>query len=144
MNRKVYQALRYAHFLPEEAREFAKTTRITSSGKRIKVSAMPLNVPYIKDMIRERARAFRRGVRDGLVKSLKDWREVIIEGIYIELGFLDEDGNIGPWQLLRYNEDKYKDQHPEYQSPYKAKRKTTDFVSKYAKGLEAYERGRGR
>ena len=144
MNKRVYNAFRKAHFLPEEAKVFASNIRITPEGRRRRVGALPLNLPYVKEMLRERARAFRLGVKDGLIKSQHDWRETILEGIYTDLDLLNDYGEIDPWKLLRRAEEKYKDRHPEYHSPYKAKKKKSHFVSKYAKGLEAYDKGRGR
>lgn len=142
-SKRVYRALRLAHFLPFEIREFARTVRITPSGKRIRVQPLPLNIPWIKDMIRERARGYRAARKAGL--SNREFNEMIVEDMYAFNELLDDNGEPDPWQYLRRQKEKYKDKHPDYESPYKAKKpKGKDFTSKYAKGLEKYERGRGR
>jgi len=144
------RALDKAGFLPFEYMAFTSTRRVTPSGKTIRVAPMPLDIPYIKEMIRERARAFRRAIKVGM--KIEDYIDMITDDLYGELDLLDEDGNPDPWQYLRRQEDRYKDRHPEYKSPYKAKKKKVDFDRKYNEGkksrrktaLEEYEKGRGK
>ena len=74
---KRYRALKSAGFLVFEARQFTSTSRITASGKRIKVKPLPLSVPYIKEMIRERGKEHRQAMKAGVTQA--EWTEKIKE-----------------------------------------------------------------
>lgn len=122
-------------FLPFEARELSK---------------VPFKTPYMRGGIQERRRAYRDAIKEYKARDMRftkaEWVEIIRE-MYIAKDWIKE-GKSDPWQMLRTWEDKYRDKHPEYESPprrkkVKVKRKD-EFVSKFAKGLEAYEKGRMR
>lgn len=131
-------------FSAREVREILRTTRILSNGKRIRVAPLPLDVPYVKEIIRQRARNYRRALSSGMTRG--QYIHSITETVYPD--FLDENGNPDFWKYLRYIENKYKDEHPEYNSPQgKAhKRQSKDFVSKYKRGanLRDYAKYRGK
>lgn len=140
------RALRSAGFLPLEIAQMVSSTRTLGDGRKIRVKPLPLDVPYIKYMIRERARGYRLSKRQGMKPS--EFRTMIEEEIYDNLDFYKPDGSIDFWQLLRREEERWKQTHPEYESPgnksKKRKQTAQQFVSKYAKGLDNYARGRGK
>ena len=113
------------------------------------ISKVPLTLPYVKEMFKERRLAYKayKAKSRKEKKLIKGGWKGFIRQMYIDEGFLKKDKS-DPWQMLRSWEDKYKDQHPEYQSPQKPRKpkvkRKDEVVSKYAKGLEAYERGRYR
>jgi len=130
-----YNRLKKEHFLRFEILELSK---------------IALKIPYVKEMRKERRKAYRDAVREYKERGLKltrtEWQE-IIRDMYIVRGWLKK-GKADVWAYIRANEERYKDKYPEYESPprhrkVKVKRRK-DFVSKYAKGLEAYEKGRMR
>ena len=123
-------------FLPFEARQLNK---------------VPFKVPYMRLGIKERIRAYNDSVEEyrerGLRFSKAEWKEIIM-AMYIERGWLKDD-KPDVWQMLRAWEDRYKAKHPEYSPDYGRKRKVKkkkegEFRSKYAKGLQDYEKGRFR
>lgn len=142
--KKARRSLRAAGFLKEEIIAATRTTRTLSSGKMIKTEPLSLSVPYVKYMIKERARGYRLARKQGLGRN--QYIEMIKEHIYSDLDMLNEVGEIDFWQLLRREEERWKAAYPEYESPGNKtkKRSTHDFVNKYAKGLENYEKYRGR
>ncbi len=126
-----YVNLRRNGFLPFEARP---------------LSRVPRNVPYMPQLIATRASLLARARREG-------WSQIkyniSIKESYRKKGWrkLNRVGKIvnDPWQMLRDYEDRYKDKHPEYTSPWLKKQKGwRDFTSKFDRGLEKYERGRYR
>ncbi len=140
--RKQYNTLVNAGFLPEEAGTLLSSMRRLPTGKRIRVNPLPLDIPYVKEMIRERARAFRRAKKEGIINTWKEWRETIIDGVYVNFDYLNDEGEVDPWKMLRHWEERYKDKHPEYESPYKEKkRKRKDFDDKWDRGEQKYPKG---
>ena len=123
--RKNINALSNAGFLPFEIREMLSTRRRLPNGKVIKVEPLPLNNPMLKEFIRERAKGIRRARRQGL--SQAEIREMIIENMYGDNDFFNEQGNPDFWQEFRQFEEEYKTKHPEYARPPKKRR---DFISK--------------
>lgn len=119
--RRKYNALRKAGFLPFEAKEFIRTSRMTEKGK-IKVTPPPLTIPYIKEMIRSRAKALRQAQREGV--PIQDYINSI-EDFYRDESFLDADGSPDFWQYFRDIRDKAIDRG-EYVPPLKKKPRPLD------------------
>lgn len=129
-------ALKKAGFLPFEIREMLSTTRTLPSGKVIKVKSPNLSSPFLKGIIRERAKRAK-----GFRKSRKEHRELtpaqfsrqyrnsVIEELYVSNNWFNEDGNPDFWQLLRKAEDDYRNKHPEY--PDKKHRKAKGIITPY-------------
>lgn len=130
-----YNRLIESGFLPFEARTLSK---------------IALKVPYMRLGIQERRSAHQDALREYKARDVRltkaEWVEIIRE-MYITRGWLRE-GKGDPWQMLRAWEERYRARHPEYESPPSRKKvkikRRDEFVSKYAKGLEAYEKGRMR
>lgn len=119
-----YEKLRKSGFLPFEARV---------------LSRVPRKVPYMPQMVATRASLLARAKRE---KWSQQRFETNIKEQYRKKGWrkLNRAGKTvnDPWQMLRDYDDRYKDKHPEYVSPWVKKQKRwRDFTSKY-------ERGRGR
>lgn len=122
-------------FLPFEARELSK---------------VPFKTPYMRIGMRERRRTFRDAIREyrdrGIRFTKAEWVEIIKE-MYIDRGWLRE-GRGDPFQMLRAWEERYRAEHPEYESPPKKRRskikRRDEFTSKFAQGLADYEKGRYR
>ena len=95
--RRKYNALRKAGFLPFEAIEFVRTSRMTPQGK-VKVTPVPLDIPYVKEMIRDRARAFRIAKRQGV--DIQDYI-FSVEEMYREDGYFTPEGLPDFWQYFR-------------------------------------------
>ena len=126
-----YENLRKNGFLPFEARP---------------LSRVPHRTPYMPQLIATRASLLARARREGWSKIRYN---IAIKESYRRKGWrkLNRVGKIvnDPWQMLRDYEDRYKDKHPEYNSPWVKKQKGwRDFTSKFDRGLEKYERGRYR
>jgi len=127
-----YERRRRNGFLPFEARPLSRISE---------------KVPYMPQLIATRASLLARAKREGWSRARyetyikeqyrkKGWRKLNRPGTKV----VDD-----PWQMLRDYEDRYKDKHPEYISPWVKKQKRfRDFISKFDKGLEKYERGRYR
>lgn len=130
-----YNRLKEFGFFPFEARQLCK---------------VPFKTPYMREGIRERKRALKDAQLEYKERKLRfsktEWAEIIKE-MYITRNWLKE-GRSDPWQMLRAWEDRYRDKRPEYESPPKHRKpkikRQEDFVSKYAKSLVDYEKGRGR
>ena len=128
------ELLARAGFLPFEIRQFTRTTRTTPKGKHIRVSRMSLDTPYIQEMIQERAETYTKALELKLSRS--QWVLTIKEMYEDRYWFND------PWEMLRAWEERYKDKHPEYTSPWiKKKKQRADFGDKFDKGEEKYPRG---
>jgi len=126
-----YERRRRNGFLPFEARP---------------LSRVPREVPYMPQLIATRASLLARARRDGLsqIRYIS-----IIKEQYRRKGWqrLNRACKLvyDPWQMLRDYEDRYKSKHPEYISPWLKKQKDwRGFTSKFDRGLEAYDKGRGR
>jgi hypothetical protein len=137
---KVYNALKNVGFLPFEARDITRVSRITPSGKRIKVRPIPLSVPYVKEMIRERAKEHRAAKAAGVTDT--EWIKRIRDR-YDENDWYNREGNRSLWPMIREYEDRYRAKHPQYESPgEKRKRKTTrDFIDRWDRGEQKYPKG---
>lgn len=121
--RRKLAALKKAGFLPFERKEFLKTTRITSRGEKITVAPASLQLPYIKKMIRDRAKAYRHAVKSGM--SIRNYTDSITDGLYREQGLVDKDNFPDFWALYR----KYRDEAIEdgsYDVPKKKRIKQLD------------------
>lgn len=126
-----YENLRKNGFLPFEARPISRVLR---------------KVPYIPQMVATRSSLLARARREGW--SQKRY-ETYIKEQYRKKGWRKPNrvGKIvdDPWQMLRDYEDRYKSRHPEYTSPWvKKQKKWRDFISKFDRGLEKYDKGRYR
>jgi len=105
------------------------------------LSKVPYRVPYMKDIINTRiglkAKARARGV------SYPQYERQIKE-LYIASGYIK--GNrrghrlLDVWAMFREVEDRYKGEHPEYQSPWlKKQTRFKDYVRKVKKSaIEGY------
>lgn len=126
-----YAKLKDSGFLPFEAYALSKVA---------------FKTPYVRGMIAERRKKLRQAEKEG-------WSRIrynaLIMGHYQRKGWRrrSKDGKtvLDPWAMLRDYQDRYKSQHPEYVSPWiKKQKKFRNFASKYDRGLERYEKGRGR
>lgn len=123
-----YETLRLKGFLPFEARP---------------LSFVPRRVPYIPILLRGRARLFNRAQREGWSKA-RYYRH--IKGMYADKDWFRRTRTgrrvYDPWSLLRAAEDRYRDRHPEYVSPWmKRQKRFRDFISRFEATLEKYPRG---
>jgi len=120
--------LRYTWFLEFEAKELSK---------------VPLKVPYMKSLIKDRQKLFERATRRGRsygkysmsVKIKYNW-----EGWVKRVG-----GRIkyDPWAMLRSFEDSYKDKNPDYVSPWQPRqRRFRGFMDRFERGDRKYPKGR--
>lgn len=126
---KRYENLRNNGFLPFEARVLSK---------------VPRKVPYMPPLIANRAKL--------QVKAKKEeWSqkryEDYIKKLYKDRGWLGltRTGKVkyDTWQMLRESEDRYRNKHPEYSSPWLKKQKVwRDFVAKFERTVEKYPRGK--
>jgi|TARA_Y100000310_G_scaffold342427_2_gene445653 hypothetical protein len=130
LNKKKHNILKKAGFLPFERKKLVSQFRILPSGKRRKVKPISLTNPFIKNMIRERAKSFRKARK--AMEGLSDrafmikYRQIIFNDIYLYNNWLDKEGNPDFWQLLRHIESDYGSKYPEYNIE---KRKTRDLIS---------------
>lgn len=129
IRQKRYKKWLDAGFLPFEAMALSKVSD---------------SVPYVANMRRKRKGDLTKHTKAG--KSKAAWRAQII-AMYKRSGYTqtDKQGNevYSPWAMLRDYEDRYKDRHPEYTSPFLKKQKVyRQFGSKYERGIEKYPRGR--
>ena len=102
-----YLRLRRLSFLPFEARPFSRFAFI--------------KVPYFKGMIEDRIEMFQEAQRDGL--SIRQW-EARIKKFYDDNRWLKAGKRriqADPWKMLKDYENKYRDKHPEYTSPWEPK-----------------------
>lgn len=74
--------------------------------KKIKVSqfAKHLEIPYIKNMIRERSKGARRARDIGMTK--RQFSFMIRDDLYRENGYVSADGELDFWKLLRRERDR--------------------------------------
>jgi hypothetical protein len=106
-----YQSLRGDGFAPFEARTLSK---------------IPKSVPYLKVLTDQRKielAAFRRSkTRD---TSDKAWETFLVKR-YIMKGWSKHhprSSQEAAWEMLRHFEDKYKDDHPSYKSPWRTRQR---------------------
>ncbi len=68
---KQYKALKTAGFLPFEIKEMFNTIRLKPNGQKMTVSPLSssLTLPYIKNMIKERAKTSRLAKKSGLSRT---------------------------------------------------------------------------
>ena len=107
------------------------------------LSKIPRKVPYMPDMVRGRAQIWARAKKESWSEAKY---ERYINAIYKKKGWttLTRSGKtvLSPWAMLRAQENRYKDKHPDYKSPWIRKLKQwRDFQSKYEAGIEKYPRG---
>jgi len=126
---KQYTYLRDKGFLPFEAQALSK---------------VPRKVPYMPSLVRSRSATFNRAKKENWSNTKY---EKYIKAIYRRKGWttLTRAGGetFSPWAMLRDVEDRYKDKHPEYTSPWLRKQKQwRNFQSKYERGEEKYPRGK--
>jgi hypothetical protein len=123
-----YLILRDTGFLPFEAKELSK---------------IPFKVPYIDAMIKERYSYLKTAAKQKSTK--KNW-EKMIKDFYVDRGFTKKNKQnrtiLDPWQMMRDFEFKYKNKHPEYESPWEKRRKKwKDFVKKIENTYSKYPAG---
>jgi len=115
-----YELLRSYGFLPFEAQA---------------LSNVPIKVPYMDSLIKQRYKELRKAVKDKLTKE--QWHRKIIDRYkshdWFEVG---KPTKYSPHAMLREFEHTYKQQHPEYESPWKKRRKKfVDFMRTVEKEL---------
>lgn len=117
---KRYELLRKSGFLPFEAQE---------------LSRIPVKVPYVDILIKQRYKELKEAVEKGLSKE--QWRRKIIDRYNANDWFeVRNPSRRSPHAMLREFEHTYKQQHPEYESPWKKRRrKFKDFVDTIEKEL---------
>lgn len=118
-----YNKLRTEYgFMPFEAQVFSKT---------------PFNVPYMKQLIKERKKELKAANKAGLSTAKY---QAQIKKKYIDNKFTKSSGpnriKLDPWQLLRDQEEKFKLKNPMYDSPWKKKQRNfRDYMSKVEKTI---------
>ena len=120
-----YLLLRNSGFLPYEAQTLSK---------------VPLKVPYMDILIKERFKFKKQAIKDGWTKTKYELRikdEYRVKGWTKKnrLGKLVAD----PWAMFRANEDVYKSKYPSYNSPWVKRQKSfRDFVSIVEKAVKGH------
>lgn len=106
------------------------------------LSVIPFYVPYILPMIRARRKDFQRALD-------RDWSrdrfETSIRRMYVERGwtFRTKWRRVypQPWDMLREWEQKYRDKHPDYSSPWEPRlRRMRKSMRKIEATIEKYPR----
>jgi len=110
------------------------------------LSKVAWSVPYMRLMIKDRIKLLKRAKSEEWSKA--QYKADII-GQYQRKGWRKrgkpELTVADPWAMLRDFADRYKVEHPEYESPWVKKQKQyRNFSSKFDRGLEKYDRGRYR
>ncbi len=113
------------------------------------LSRIPFTVPYMGGLLRARHIRYTWARKKGLTdrQYAKAIRQLYLANDWIKL---DKAGRRrgDPWKLLREFEDRYREKHPEYQSPGEKRRRRFrrwegDYISKkYRSDEEAMGRGR--
>lgn len=113
------------------------------------LSKVPFTVPYMGTLIRARHIRYTWAKKKGLSERqyIKAIRQLYLANDWIKV---DKAGRRrgDPWQLLRQFEDRYREKHPEYQSPGEKRRRRfrrweRDYISnKYRSDEKAMGRGR--
>ena len=115
---KRYESLRKTGFAKFEAQALSK---------------VPFAVPYMKDLIKSRLKEYKVAFKENW--TLKRW-EGTIKDKYQEGKWLDSKGRLSAWSMLRDYESQYRAKHPQYDSPWKKKRKDfRDFISTFEKKI---------
>lgn len=118
--------------------------RLERSGLFLRIEAaslsfVPFNVPYYKQLIRDRQATFRQAQKEG--QTSEQYEQGIIKD-YIAHGWLrHKRGKDVPdtFKLLRAYEDRYRDRQPQYESPWQKKPRrisSADFQSKVGRTLQ--------
>ena len=89
------------------------------------ISTIPLNVPFIKDLILDReydkAQAIRNGMSEGeFVSMIK--QQYIMNGFF-KPAIAGRKAKLDVWAMIRDYEKKFKDKHPSYTSPWMKRRR---------------------
>ena len=113
-----YELMRKAYLLPFEARPLSLT--------------VPLNVPYVRQLLMDRANDARVAKERGVTRAQFEEK---IKGEYRREGWLKKNraGEIvaDPWKMLRAFEDRFRARNPEYESPWEPRgKKLRDFIAK--------------
>ena len=102
------------------------------------MSRVPPNVPYFKEMLRERRAMFKKAAQ--MKTSQAQWENQIKELYKVnKWQRLGRTGKIiaDPWQMLRYHEEKFRDKQPQYESPWQGRQRTwRGFLPKVEKTLQ--------
>jgi hypothetical protein len=102
------------------------------------MSRVPPNVPYFKEMLRERYAMFKEAAKMQI--GIKKWEEQIKELYRVnKWQKLGRTGKIlaDPWQMLRHHEEKWRDKQPQYESPWEGRQRTwRDFLPKVERTLQ--------
>ena len=112
----------------------------------MEISKIPVNAPYLKDMIKERRSAFQEAIRVKLPAYA--WKEVVYD-VYISRGLTKlRFGMDFPdvWKYIRMLAERSKTKYPEYTSPSKkqpkVKKTSEEFGEKFDRGEQKYPKGR--
>ena len=118
-----YLGLRGAGLLPFEARP---------------MSRVPSGVPYLKEMVQERWKAY-KPLKEGKISEAEYVRRIKVK--YQQNRWLRRNraGRIvaDPWQMLRDFEDRWRAKQPIYESPWESRwKRWSDFIAKTEAGLK--------
>ena len=124
-----YTYLRQHGFLPFEAQALSK---------------VPRKVPYMPSLVRSRSAVYNKAKKEGWSQARYNRH---ITDTYKRKGWtrLTRTGKevLSPWEMLHNIEDRYRDKHPEYTSPWLTKAKQwRDFQQKYESGQDKYPMGK--
>ena len=123
-----HEALTSAHFMPSEART---------------LSRISFAVPYMKPLIKDRIQWYNRFIAEGGLP--KDWLKTI-KRAYTGNGWRkagERWTSTVVFRMLKAKEQEYKYKHPEYESPWTKKQKSSsDFRAKLDATFEKYPSGR--
>lgn len=115
-----YEVLKNMGFRPFEARQLSK---------------IPFNVPYMDVLMKERFNLYKQAIEEEWSK--KDWRD-FITGLYKRENWFEvrHPKRYSAFAMLREFEHRYRAKHPEYESPWKKrKRAMKDFLETTKKEL---------
>lgn len=126
-----YNVLRKSGFQPFEARP---------------LSRVPFNVPYMTGMLRERLRDYEAAIKKGWTQTRY---EEAIKRLCKDRHWITKTRTgkrrYDPWAMLRGYENRYKEKHPEYVSPWVKRRKDfRKYVRELEESIAKYPRGYGK
>ena len=82
--------------------------------------------PYMRGFISQRAKEYKQAIKEGW--SQAHWNKFITQK-YKDSKWLNDKGKCSVWEMLRSYEDRYKDKHPAYDSPWqKNTKKQRDYI----------------
>lgn len=110
-----YNYLREHGFMPFEAKT---------------LSARPLKLPYMKEMVKDRMKVVKQASKEGWTK--KKYRATIYQ-MYDAKAWKMDSGRNSSWAMSHYYKDLHKAKHPDYKSPAPKRKDYQGDIRKFAK-----------